>query len=142
MRKDIDYLGISVVFFCHDGKCKFLLAKRSKDCRDEQGCWDVGGGAVDVHISIEEAIRKEVKEEYCTEVLKIEFLGYRDVHRVVDGVKTHWLALDFKVKIDPSAAKIGEPHKFDELGWFSPDSFPTPMHSQLPVALNSYKHLL
>ncbi|MEU4242750.1 hypothetical protein [Actinoplanes sp. NPDC026619] len=26
----------------------------------------------------------------------------------------------------------GEPHKFDELGWFDPAELPSPAHSQLP----------
>jgi len=34
----------------------------------------------------------EIKEEYCTDVLGFDFLGYRDVHREHNGKKTHWIA--------------------------------------------------
>ena len=44
MQKGIDFIGITTVFFCHDGKGKFLMAKRSKNARDEHGRWDIGGG--------------------------------------------------------------------------------------------------
>jgi 8-oxo-dGTP diphosphatase len=34
------------------------------------------------------------------------------------------------VQVDPEKIKIGEPHKIDELGWFTSDNLPTPLHSQ------------
>lgn len=64
MRKGIDCIGVTVVFFCHDGKGNFVLSKRSKNTRDEQGRWDPGGGALEIHERIEDAIRREVREEY------------------------------------------------------------------------------
>ena len=95
-----------------------MFNKRSKNCRDEIGTWDQGGGGLEFGETVENTLRKEIMEEYCTDVLDFEFLGYRDVHRENDGVKTHWIALDFKVLVDKSKVKIGEPHKFDEIGWF------------------------
>ena len=47
MEKGIDYIGVGVSFICHDGKGNYLMNKRSKNCRDEHGKWDFGGGAVD-----------------------------------------------------------------------------------------------
>ncbi|HEY6737533.1 MAG TPA: hypothetical protein VI076_01680 [Actinopolymorphaceae bacterium] len=34
---------------------------------------------------------------------------------------------------------IGEPHKFDQLGWFDPESLPTPLHSQLTETLELFR---
>ena len=85
---------------------------------------------------------KEIKEEYCTDVLAFERLGYRDVHRENNGARTHWIALDFKVLVDRAKAKNGEPHKMDEIRWFALDSLPSPMHSQWPVFFNLYKEKL
>lgn len=42
MVKGIDYIGITCIFFCHDGNGKILMHKRSKNCRDEIGNWDIG----------------------------------------------------------------------------------------------------
>jgi 8-oxo-dGTP diphosphatase len=61
---------------------------------------------------------EKCKEEYCADVLEYEFLGYRDVHREHEGNRIHWLALDFKVLVDPAQVKNGEPHKFDAVEWF------------------------
>lgn len=142
MKKGEEYAGITIVYLCHDGEGNFLLNKRGSNCRDEQGTWDCGGGGLDFGERVEGTLKKEIAEEYGTSVLNFEFLGYRDVHRMKGGKKTHWIALDFKVLVEREKAKNNEPHKFDEIGWFPLGSFPEPLHSQLPNALRLYKEKL
>lgn len=142
MKKGIDYVGVSVSFFCHDGNGNYLLQKRGMNCRDEHGRWDFGGGGLDVHDTVEETLYKEVKEEYGADIISYESMGYRDVHREHDGVKTHWLALYFKVLVDRAQVVNGEPHKFDEIGWFRLDALPDPLHSQIPAELEYCKAYL
>ncbi|MEK9180988.1 MAG: NUDIX domain-containing protein [Patescibacteria group bacterium] len=142
MIKGVDYIGVCIVYFCHDGKGRFVMAKRSVRARDEQGHWDIGGGALEFADSVEDTLKKEILEEYNARALAIEFLGFRDVHRKNQGKPYHWIALDFKVKIDPEGVKINEPHKFDELSWFALDKLPEPLHSQLPVFFEKYKNHL
>src|SRR3989338_4578324 len=139
MKKGVDCIGVTVVYFCHDGQGKVLFAKRSQNVRDEQGRWDIGGGAVEFGERAEQVLKREIKEEYNADVISFEFLGFRDVHRVHDGYPTHWIGLDFKVLIDPKNVKIGEPDKFDDIGWFKLDERPTPNHSQLPEFLEKYR---
>lgn len=138
MQKGVDFIGVSVVYFCHDSKGNFIMAKRSKNCRDEHGRWDIGGGGAEFAVPIEENLKNEIREEYGTDILKSEFLGFRDVHREHEGKKTHWVALDFKVLVDEKKAKNGEPHKFDEVKWFTLDALPSPLHSQLPAFFKKY----
>jgi len=142
MNKSIDYTGITIIFFCHDGHGHYLLNKRSKNCRDEHGRWDCGGGALDFGNKVEDTLRKEIKEEYDADILEHEFLGFRDVHRIHEGKKTHWVALDFRVLLNRDQVKNGEPHKFDEIGWFKLNDLPEPLHSQFPNALEKYKDKL
>jgi len=139
MKKGEDYTGVTIVYLCHDGNGNILLNKRSNNCRDEHGTWDPGGGGLEFGDTIENTLKKEIAEEYCTDVFEYEFLGYRDVHREHNGKKTHWIALDFKVLIDREKVKNGEPHKFDEVAWFTLNSLPTPLHSQFPYFLKLYK---
>ena len=141
-KKGVDFTGITIVFICHDGKGNILMNKRSQTCRDEQGRWDIGGGSLEFGHKVEETLKREIKEEYCTDVLGFEFLGFRDVHRDNNGTKTHWIGLDFKVHVDRTKAAIGEPHKADEIGWFTLDKLPTPVHSQFPKFLEQYKDKL
>lgn len=138
LKKGIDFVGVTVVYFCHDGNGRFIMAKRNNNTRDEHGKWDIGGGGLELGDSIEDTIHREILEEYCTDVVESEFLGYRDVHREHDGKPTHWIALDFKVKIDPTKVKNGEPHKFDDVQWFTLDTIPEDAHSQFPHFLELY----
>src|SRR3989344_5503476 len=115
MQKGIDYVGVGVCYFCHDGNGRYLMNKRGKNCRDERGCWDFGGGAIEFGKTVEEALGDELREEYCVENFQSEYLGYRDIFREQDRKRTHWLQFDFRVLVDPKEAKNGEPHKFDTL---------------------------
>ena len=139
MKKGVDFIGVGVVFYCHDNNGNVLMNKRNNNCKDEHGNWDIGGGGLEFGENVIEALKREIKEEYCTDVLSYEFLGFRDVHRISNGIKTHWIALDFKVLIDKGKVKNGEPDKFDEIKWFPKDSLPSSLHSQLPEFLGNYK---
>jgi 8-oxo-dGTP diphosphatase len=139
LLKGIDFIGVCVVYFCHDGKGRILMQKRGMKARDEHGNWDIGAGGVELGDSVEDTLRKEIQEEYGADILQFSFLGYRDVQRKHNGQPTHWITLDFKVLVNPSQVKNGEPHKFDEMGWFTLDALPSPVHSQLPLFLEKYK---
>jgi 8-oxo-dGTP diphosphatase len=141
-KKGEDYTGVTVCYLCHDGRGNYILNKRSNQARDEHGRWDAGGGGLEFNDTVENTLRKEIKEEYCTDVISYQFLGFRDVHRVNNGRPTHWIALDFKVLVDQEKVKNGEPHKFDEIGWFKLGEFPQPLHSQFPFFLEKYKEII
>ena len=129
-RRGIDFIGVTCAFLCHDGKGNFLLHKRSKNCRDEQGRWDAGAGAHEFGASIEETIRREIKEEYGADVLNLRFLKLFDSHRKLDdGTPTHWVAISYAAQVDPKQARNNEPYKIDDIGWFAYDRLPDPMHS-------------
>jgi 8-oxo-dGTP diphosphatase len=126
--------AVSCVFVCHDGRGRVLLARRGAGARDEPGPWDTGAGALEHGESFEDAVRREVREEYSTEPLDVETIGVRNVLR--GG--SHWVAVVNAVRVDPAAVAIGEPHKFDELGWFPLDALPAPLHSQLQATIDMF----
>ena len=138
-RPGIDYIGVTASFICHDGKGNFLMQKRGAKARDENGRWDCGGGKLELQSTPEETLRQEIKEEYCADVIDFKSMGYRDVHRVHDGQRTHWIALYFVVLVDPKQVKNGEPHKFDEIGWFTRDTLPSPLHSQAHASIEAFE---
>ena len=139
-HKGINYVGITTCFICHDGAGHIFMAKRSDEARDEQGKWDIGGGGLDLGLSAKDNVIKEVQEEYAATAQSVDFLGYRDVFRTLpSGQETHWLALDFLVKVNPNEVRINEPHKFDDSEWFTLDTLPEPLHSQMSYVFDTYR---
>lgn len=137
-----DYIGIAVVFYCHDGNGNVVLAKRGVRTRDEHGSWDIGGGKIEMNETAVDQMKTEIREEYCAEVVDFSFLGYRDVQRGTENERTHWITIDFKVLLDHNEVKNGEPEKFDDVQWFPMSDLPTPLHSQLPRFLEKYADML
>jgi len=138
-------IRISVITACHDGAGRYLISKRSQQCRDEQGKWEpVAGGGLKFGETVEEAARREILEECGAEALELEYIGYRDVFREIDGKQTHWIAFDMRAKIDPLQASITEPHKCDEQRWVTIGEleFMDDLHSQYPAFLAKYKDIL
>ena len=138
MQKGIDYPGVCVGYVCHDGQGNYLMNLRGAACRDEQGKWDFGGGGLDFGDSVEQTLVKELKEEYGVEPISSSFLGYTDFFNEYQGKKTHWLGLDFLIEVDRSKVINGEPHKFDDIGWFRLDALPENLHFSAPVIITKY----
>jgi hypothetical protein len=72
--------------------------------------------------------------------VKIQFVGYRDVHRQHNGRDNHWLGIDHLVLVDRSQVRICEPHKFSQLEWFNLQNRPDDdvIHSILPNFFKKY----
>ncbi len=138
-HKGISFVGISTVFFCHDGNGKFLMSKRSKNTRDEQGKWEIPGGGLKWGSTAIDNVKREVKEELGANPKEISLMGYRDVFRTIDGAKTHWLMIDFCVLVDPKEVMRNELDNADEIGWFTLDEQPSPVHSQHKKLMKKYK---
>lgn len=139
MQPGLNYTGLSTVFLCHDKQGNFLFNLRSQNCRDEQGKWDCGGGAVEFGAPVLDTLKTEILQEYGSPVLEYHYLGYRDIHREINGQPSHWVTLDFLVMVDPQQVKNGELNKFDQIGWYKIDQLPSPLHSQLPAFLDKYQ---
>lgn len=140
MKIGVDYIGITTPFYCNDGKGNFLLHKRSTNCRDEQGHWDPGSGQLDFGVTLEENVLREVFEEYGCRGEIQERLPTHDIFREFNGVRTHWLAVPFFVKINPKEVKNNSLEKIDELGWFTLDNLPEPLHIGFRFTLMKYKN--
>lgn len=129
-KRGVDFIGVSCVFYCHDGKGKYLLHKRSQKARDEVGTWEAGAGAVEFGETFEQSVQREILEEYCCKPKKLKLVTVSNMIRENKGIKTHWVAVIFTAMLDPKKTKIGDPQKMDALGWFSADNLPSPLHSK------------
>jgi 8-oxo-dGTP diphosphatase len=138
-HKGVSFTGVGTVFFCHDGHGNFLMSKRSKNTRDEQGKWEIAGGGLKWGVAAEDNLRREIKEEYNADAKNIIFMGYRDVFRELeDGTPTHWLILDFVAEVDRAQVIRNEPDMSDAVDWFTLDTQPSPVHSQHSTLMQKY----
>lgn len=138
-HKGISYVGVATSFLCYDKDGEFVMAKRSQTARDEQGTWDQGGGGLKHGSLLEENVRREVIEEYAAQPLKVDLIGFDEVFRnLKDGTPTHWICAHFVVLVDKNQVKNNEPESFDEIGWFTLDTLPSPLHSQQKPFFKKY----
>ena len=140
LRRGIDFIGVTCSFVCHDGSGRFLLHKRSKNCRDEQGRWDNGGGSHEFGSKFEETVTREIEEEYGAKPFNLKFIKTYDALRKLAGATpTHWIAVVYAAQVNPKKVKNNEPYKIDEIGWFRFGELPSPLHSQALHTLESVR---
>ena len=140
MTPGIDYTGISVSFFCHDGAGNFVMTKRSDQCRDEHHTWEVGGGKLEFGEDPREAVLREIKEEYGVHGTIEKELPPISLNREHQGTKTHWITFPFVVRVLRESVIRGDPVSMAEIAWFRMDSLPSPLHSGMQVILNRYQN--
>ncbi len=140
MKPGIDYIGLTVVFCCYDGKGKFLLQQRGVKCRDEQGFWEFGGGQIEFGETVEAAVLREMREEIGVSGSVIEALPPLSLLREDKGIKKHWLLFPFIILVDPKDVVVNEPpEKIAAVDWFRWEDFPQPLHPGDVLLLEKYK---
>ena len=145
MKTGVDCIGISTSFYCHDEKGKWLLHKRSKNCRDEVGTWDSGGGKLEFGLTLEENVLKEIKEEYgCMAIIERVLPAITLLRSTSSGITTHWIVIPFILlirNIEINNVKRGDEEKMEEIGWFSFANLPHPLHSGFQKTTTLHKNI-
>lgn len=134
MKKGVDFIGVSVGAFILNRKGELFLSKRSQKARNERGKWEAPGGAVDFGERREDAVIREVKEEFGVDSEVTGVLHVTD--EILPEYNQHWVVTTFLIKIkNGQTPRIMEPDKCDEIGWFSFDNLPAPrsMITQLDI---------
>ena len=103
---------VTMVFF---KKNKFLLTRRRDSNKEFDRKWQFPGGGWEVNESLEEALKRETKEE-----LGIELKEYKFLPKIFEEVreKYHLLFFVFYAPF-PKGAKIILNEEADKYGWFS-----------------------
>lgn len=139
MTPGIDYTGISVSFFCHDGAGNLVLTKRSDQCRDEHHTWEVGGGKLEYGEDPDVAVLREIAEEYGVRGVIEKALQPVSLLREYQGQKTHWITFPYVVRVKREQVIRGDPVSMAEIGWFRLDDLPSPLHSGMRLILDRYR---
>lgn len=135
MQKGIDYIGSAVGAFILNEKGELFLMKRGVQCRNEVGYWEAPGGSIHFNETMEDAIKREIKEELGIEIEIMQ--QFPAVDHFIPTEKQHWVATAFLATFKHGQTpRIMEPDKCDEIGWFALDSLPTPLSSVTQINID------
>lgn len=140
MQKGIDYIGVSAGAIIFNNKEKIFLSKRSHNVKNEKGHWETPGGSVEFGETLEQAVRREIMEEYGAEIEILEQWPAGD--HIIPAEKQHWVATTFLAKFkEGQEPRIMEPEKCDAIGWFTLDNLPQPLSIITKIDLEHYRRL-
>ena len=137
MKKGVDYIGVSAGAMVFNDKGELFLSKRSQNCKNERGHWETPGGSAELGETLEQAVRREMLEEYGIDIEVIEQFPAAD--HLIPAEGQHWVATTFLAHFKSGQEpKIMEPDKCDEIGWFALDKLPSPLSLITKADLKEY----
>ncbi len=122
LRRGIDYIGIGVGAVIVDEHGRLFLSRRGAEARNERGLWEFPGGSVEYGERLDEALRREMREEYGIEIQVGELLDVVD--HILPDERQHWVSPTFICRIASGEPRILEPAKCAQFSWFAPDALP------------------
>jgi len=122
MKKSIDYIGVGVGAIIFNSENRVFLAKRGAGARNEQFKWEFPGGGVEFGELLQDAVKREVKEEYDLDIEVEQLLDVVD--HLLPEEKQHWVSPTFLCRYKSGSPRIMEPDKCEEIGWFDLDKLP------------------
>ena len=102
----------------------------------EAGHWSVPGGSVQFGEKVEEALKREIREELGVEVAVAELLAVVD--HILIAHDTHFVSPQFLVEIVAGKPRNLEPTSHLEMKWFPVRELPARMTVPSRVAMEKY----
>ncbi len=141
MKIGIDYIGVSVGAMIFNEQGQLFLSKRSQNCKNERGCWEVPGGSVEFGEKLIDAIQREMKEEYGVEIEILKQFPATD--HIILNENQHWVPTTFLAKIlSNRPPKIMEHDKCDAIGFFPLNNLPSPLSIITKLDLDYYHNTI
>ncbi|MCR6499570.1 NUDIX domain-containing protein [Shinella sp. CPCC 101442] len=117
---DVPGLGCGLALLRED---KVLLYRRLQ--APEAGSWNIVGGKVDHMERAKDAARREAEEESGLAIGAVDFLCISE--QIIAEERQHWLSLIYVCRDFSGEARVVEPEKLPEFGWFPLDALPAPL---------------
>ena len=136
MEKGIDYIGVGCGALIINNNNEALLLKRTSKARNMAGYWMQPGGGVEFGEKVEDAVKREIKEELGVDIKIIRFLSFTE--GILKEEKQHWVALSFLAEIVGGEIKNFEPEKHEEIKWFKLDNLPEKLAQNTVDSINEY----
>jgi 8-oxo-dGTP diphosphatase len=112
--KDVIGVGMGALIFNQDGK--LLLTKRGPQAKNERGKWEIPGGSLEFGETLEQGLKREIREELGIEIQVGEMLQLCD--HIIPEEGQHWVSPTYICQIVSGVPTIMEPEKCDQIGWF------------------------
>ncbi len=138
MKPGKDYIGVGVGVMIFNEVGELLLLKRGREVRNERGCWELPGGMVQFGEKMADAAVREAKEEAGLDIAIEKQMTTID--HLIPNEGQHWVSAMFVGRARPGQTpKIMEPHKCDDLGWFSLTELPSPLSIAARLKIDFYR---
>lgn len=115
MKKGVDYIGVAVGAMVFNQAGQVLIAHRGPKAKNESGKWEFPGGSVEMFESLEEAIHREIREEFGIEVKIVEMLDVVD--HILKEENQHWIGIAYIAEHISGELQLKEPEKIDAAKW-------------------------
>lgn len=125
MKAGRDYIGVGVGAMVFNERGEVFLAQRGPHAKNERGCWEFPGGAVDFGEQLAAAVVREFAEEYAMTIVVERLLHVVD--HVLAAEQQHWVSPTFVARHVGGTPRIMEPDKCTAIGWFTLDALPAPL---------------
>ena len=139
MKIGVDYIGVGCGAFILNENNELLLQKRNKS--PEKGFWSIPGGKLEMLEKFEDAVKREIKEETDLDIEIISLNGICDHIVDIEGEpKVHWVTPSYICRVIKGTAKIMEPTKHSDMGWFKLETLPKELTIPTKKALQDLKN--
>ncbi|NMB48386.1 NUDIX domain-containing protein [Candidatus Kuenenbacteria bacterium] len=115
MQKGVDYIGVGVGAVIVNPEGKIFLNKRGLKARNGAGKWDFPGGGVRFGERVEDALAREIKEEFDLIIEAVELLNV--CNHIIPDEGQHWVSPTFLCRVKSGEAKICELEKCEAIDW-------------------------
>lgn len=132
-----DYIGVGGGVLIFNKNKEILLMKRGKNSKNDFGYWAKPGGSIELGETAVTMIKREIKEEINIELDIWGELPHTD--HIIKKEGQYWMAINFLANYKKGKLKNMEPHKCDELKWFSLKKLPKKLAQPTRESIKNYK---
>jgi ADP-ribose pyrophosphatase YjhB (NUDIX family) len=122
-----------------DPENRLLLMKRS-----DSGCWGPPGGGVELGEVVEDAARREVREETGLEVLEMTLFGVYSgpelFYKYPNGDEVYGVDIVYLSRAWDGTVRLNDEHT--EWGWFAPADIPEDLSPPIIPTIRQFKESL